>query len=271
MNKNIKDILNLLDYDSENFNYYGDDSINIIGVKNIFQCEKSHISFITSDSYLQYIKKGSVVVCNIDNNITNLVKEGYNFITTTNPRYIFAMILEIFKDHYPDEKIQLGKNFKVGENCVFKNCIIGDNVTIHSGTIVGEDGFGYVRNSNGTKIIKFPHYGKVIIENNVHIHANCCIDRGSLSDTIIRSNVKIDNMVHIAHNVEIDENTFIITQSMIGGGTKIGKNCWISPGCSIIDGITIADNTYIGIGTNVIKSILEPNQTWVGNPARRIK
>src|SRR5690606_24694729 len=105
-----------------------------------------------------------------------------------------------------------------------------------------------------------------IIGNDVHIGHNTCIDRGSLSDTIIKGGVKIDNLVHIAHNVEIGENSLIIACSMIAGSVVIGANCWVAPSSAIRNAITIGKNTTIGIGSTVNKSIGE-NETVLGNPA----
>jgi len=248
--------------------YFGEDLI----LKNCNFLERikdNEISFYTGQNFEKVRKvcsKKNVVVCSKE-----LPQEFFdhgNFIITENPRYIFALIASMFCNKPEENKI--GKNFTTGVNCSIKNAVIGDNVTIHSGVRIGEDGFGYVKQYPDSIPIKFPHFGKVIIENNVEIHSNACIDRGVLSDTIIHKNVKIDNLVHIAHNVEIGENTMIMAGTIIGGSTKIGKNCWISPGCKIIDNVTISDNTTIGIGAVVIRSIEECGQIWVGVPAKKI-
>lgn len=232
------------------------------------------ISFIESSEYFEKYKnnfsnKNLVIVYKYLMEVFTSLQKG-NFIFSDNPKLTFVKLANIFleKNKKIEETI-IGENFKVGENCVIKNCIIGNNVTIHSGTIIGENGFGYIK--NGNEYINFPHIGKVIIENDVNIHSMVVIDRGALSNTIIRRGVKLDNYVHIGHNSEIGENTIITSKTLIAGSSKIGSNCFIGAGSLIIDGISIANNTFIGLGTVVLKSILNEGEIWVGNPARKIK
>jgi len=201
------------------------------------------------------------------NKLPKRIVNNGNFIYSKNPRLTFTKIFNLMFPRGIQKETIIGFNLTKGENCTLKNCIIGNNVKIHSGTIIGEDGFGYVREENNN--FKFPHIGMVIIENNVEIHSNVCIDRGSLSNTIIRRNCKIDNLVHIAHNVEIGENTFVIANSMIGGSVKIGRNCWISPGSIIRDRIKIGDNVIIGMGSVVTKDV-PSNEIWYGSPAKKM-
>lgn len=248
-----------------NISYFGDKNIEIFGIKHIDENCSNYISFVYSDLINNYeIDPNSIIISDNEQ-----IKNSCNLIYTDNPKFLFSKIFNMFFENKCISKSIVKSNFKCGKNCILKNCIIGNNVTIHSGVIIGEDGFGYSKNQN--EIIKFPHLGKVIIEDNVEIHSNVCIDRGSLSNTIIRKNSKIDNLVHIAHNVEIGENTFIIAQSMIGGSSKIGNNCWISPGCKIIDRISIADNTILGIGSVLLRNIENSGETWAGVPAKKIK
>lgn len=246
--------------------YHGRD-LSLKGCSSLNRLGNNEISFYSGRNMEEVFKvatDNNVIVC------LNLFDAGRigNYIMTDNPRYVFAVIASMFCNKPKETKF--GRNFIAGKNCSIKNAIIGDNVTLHSGVRIGEDGFGYVRKDAGSPVIKFPHFCGVIIEDNVEIHSNVCIDRGSLSDTIIHKNVKIDNLVHIAHNVEVGEGTLIMAGSVIGGSTKIGKNCWISPGCQIIDGIIIPDFTKIGMGAAVIKSIDGDSQVWAGVPARRI-
>jgi len=164
----------------------------------------------------------------------------------------------------------------VGENTIIHGNVhiydqvkIGARVTIHSGTVIGADGFGYEKDENG-EVFKFPHIGGVIIENDVEIGANTCIDKGSLGNTMIKRGAKIDNLVHIAHNVEIGENAFVIANVMVGGSTKIGDNTWVAPSVSLMNGISIGKNTTIGMAALVTKSVPD-GETYTGSPARPLK
>jgi len=140
---------------------------------------------------------------------------------------------------------------------------------IHAGAVIGSDGFGYTRNEEGL-VEKFPHMGGVVIEDDVEIGANTCIDRGALGNTFIGRSVKIDNLVHIAHNVVIEENSFIIANAMIAGSVQIGKNAWIAPSASVLQQLKIGDNALVGVGS-VIRENVPANETWAGVPARKIE
>ena len=149
----------------------------------------------------------------------------------------------------------MGDNTTIYPNCVIHpNTIIGNNVTLYSGVKIGQSGFGYIKDLDG-RHLNFPHIGQVIICNNVEIGANACVDRGSLSNTTIVENTKIDNLCHIAHNVKIGTNCLIAANAIVSGSTVIGDNVYVGPSASIIDGITINDNVVIGIGAIVRKDI----------------
>lgn len=164
--------------------------------------------------------------------------------------------------------VEIGENTFIHSNCsIYDNVIIGSNVIIDAGTVIGGAGFGFVRDEGGVPI-PFPQLGKVIIEDDVEIGANVCIDRGALQNTIIRKGVKIDNLVHVGHNVEIDEYTYIIATTAIGGSTKIGKRCWIAPS-RLLNKITIGDDVTIGYGAVVLKSV-PSGATYMGNPAMNV-
>lgn len=160
---------------------------------------------------------------------------------------------------------EIGNNCTIGANTVIKNTTIANNIIIGSNNTIGENGFGYSKNEIGEAEL-FPHYGRVIIQDNVHIGNNTCIDRGSLSDTVIMKGVKIDNLVHIAHNVIVGENTFVIACSMIGGSVVIGENCWVAPSSTVRNAITIGKNATIGLASTVVKNV-EANEIVLGNPA----
>ncbi|MDR7371521.1 UDP-3-O-(3-hydroxymyristoyl)glucosamine N-acyltransferase [Flavobacterium aquidurense] len=160
---------------------------------------------------------------------------------------------------YPNSFI--GDNVTIGDNVyifagakIYSETIIGNFCTIHSGTIIGADGFGFVPNEDG-EYNKVPQIGNVIIEDNVDIGANTTIDRATLGSTIIRKGVKLDNQIQIAHNVEVGKNTVIAAQTGVAGSTKIGENCMIGGQVGIAGHLTIGNNVRVqaqsGIGRNI--------------------
>lgn len=170
----------------------------------------------------------------------------------------------------------IDNNSVIGNNCiiyanvsVYKDTVIGNNVIIHSGTVIGSDGFGFAKQEDGT-YNKIPQTGRVVIEDNVEIGSNCSIDRATLGDTKICRGVKLDNMIQIAHNVVIDENTVIASQVGIAGSTKIGKRCMIGGQSGIVGHITICDDVIIGAAVGVPKSIDKPG-LYTGYRARPVK
>lgn len=132
--------------------------------------------------------------------------------------------------------------------------------------MIGADGFGYQRNESG-ELEKFPHLGGVVIEDNVEIGSNTCIDRGTLGDTIIREGSKIDNLVHIAHNVIVGRHAIVIAHSMVGGSVRIGDYAWVSPSACLRDVISIGDRSTVGLGAVVVKDVPDGG-TVMGTPAR---
>ena len=172
--------------------------------------------------------------------------------------------------------IQIGSNVTVGDNVVIgSNTVIHSNVTIESnvkigancvffsGSRIGTDGFGYAPDGDGSWA-KIPQTGGVIIEDNVHIGANTTIDCGAIDNTIIKTGVKIDNLVHIAHNCVIGENTIIAAMAGFAGSSKIGKACMIGGGARIGPNISIADRTVISPTTPIARSIKKEGQRFTG-------
>lgn len=167
------------------------------------------------------------------------------------------------------ENVRIGENVIINSHCLIKsNTIINNGVVIQSNVKIGTDGFGYSRNANN-ELERFPHIGGVIIGDNVEIGCNTCIDKGSLGNTIINKGCKIDNLVHIAHNVIIGENSVVIANSLIGGSTIIGNNCWIAPSATIRDALKIGNNVTIGMGAVVTKDVPD-GEIWTGNPAKSL-
>jgi len=164
----------------------------------------------------------------------------------------------------------IGDNSIIQENVIIRDCVrIGNKVFIKSGAMIGNPGFGFVKEGNGT-LVKFPQIGNVIINDNVEIGSNTSIDRGALSDTIIGSGTKIFNLCHIAHNVIIGEQTIITAHADISGSVKIGNNVWIGPNSTLIGHQIIGDNSIIGAGSVVLRDV-PSNEVWVGNPARFLR
>ncbi len=195
----------------------------------------------------------------------------------------------IGKNIYAGEFVVVGENVSIGNNVkiypqvyIGDNAVVGDNTTlfagvkvysetqigkdciIHSGTVIGSDGFRFNPQNDHQKI---PQIGNVIIEDNVEIGANCAIDRATLGSTILRKGVKFDNLIHIAHNVEVGENTYIAAHCVVAGSTKIGKNCMFSGQVGIIGHLSIADNTMITAQSGISKNITGKGEVYMGSPA----
>jgi UDP-3-O-[3-hydroxymyristoyl] glucosamine N-acyltransferase len=172
---------------------------------------------------------------------------------------------------YPS--VFIGDHTSIGDNSVlhpgvkiYHHCNIGKNVTIHAGTIIGSDGFGFAPQADGS-FKKVPQIGNVLVEDFVEIGANATIDRATIGSTIIRSGAKLDNLIQIAHNVEVGNNTVIAAQAGVSGSTKIGNNVMIGGQVGIVGHIHIADGSKINAQSGVSKSIKTPNSAVTGSPA----
>jgi UDP-3-O-[3-hydroxymyristoyl] glucosamine N-acyltransferase len=172
---------------------------------------------------------------------------------------------------YP--QVFLGDNVIIGDDStlypgvkIHHHCVIGKSVCIHAGCVIGGDGFGYAPQTDGT-FKKIPQIGNVVIENNVEIGANTTIDRSTIGSTTIKCGAKLDNLIQVAHNVEIGMNTVIAAQSGISGSTKIGKNVMIGGQAGVVGHIQIADGSKINAQSGVGKSIKTPNTAVTGSPA----
>lgn len=170
-------------------------------------------------------------------------------------------------------QVYIGKNVKIGEGVIlypgvriYQDCEIGDGCILHANVVIGSDGFGFAPNEDGS-FKKVPQIGNVVIERNVEIGSNTTIDRATMGSTIIREGVKLDNLIQIAHNVEIGKNTVIASQTGIAGSTKIGENCMIGGQVGIVGHLKIADRTRIQAQSGVAASVTEPNTALYGSPA----
>lgn len=196
------------------------------------------------------------------------IQETVGFDLTYEKPKIHSSVL-IDKNVVIENGVEIGAGTKIESNTfIAAGTKIGKNCLIKANASIGSDGFGFERLPNGTPI-KFIHLGGVTIGNNVEIGSNSCVAKGTLDNTIIGNDVKIDNLVQIAHNCKIGVATLIASNAAIGGSVKIGDNCWISTSACIKSGIRIHDNAFIGIGAVVIRTIRKDTAVF-GNPAVRI-
>ncbi len=173
----------------------------------------------------------------------------------------------IYPNSYIGDNVKIGNNSKVFAGVkIYRDCLIGESCTIHSGSVIGADGFGFAPNSENS-YQKVPQIGNVILEDYVEIGANTCIDRATLGSSIIKKGVKLDNLVQIGHNVVVGENTVMAAQVGVAGSTKLGKNMMIGGQVGIVGHNTIADGVMIGAQSGIAKSIKKEGAIVLGSPA----
>jgi len=172
---------------------------------------------------------------------------------------------------YP--QVYIGDDVKIGNDTtlypgvrIYQGCIIGNHCTIHGGTVIGSDGFGFAPQDD-KNYLKVPQVGNVILEDHVEVGANTTIDRATIGSTIIRRGVKLDNLIQVAHNVEIGENTVIAAQTGLSGSVKFGKNCMVGGQVGLVGHIVIADNVKIGARSGVENSLTKEGAVVFGAPA----
>lgn len=227
------------------------------------------------------------------------IKDSCNYIFVSKPRLVFNHVIQILYPHkrnigisqtaiiHPSASVSstayignyvtieagcvVGDHSCIGHNTVLlEGSIVGSNVEIGCNCVIGGVGFGYERDNDGT-FIQIRHIGNVVVEDHVEIGSNTCVDRAVLGSTVLKTNCKIDNLVHIAHGAVIGRNSLVIAHAMIAGSTIVGDNVWVAPGSLLINKIVVSNNTTIGMGAVVLKSIVDENEVVVGNPAKSIK
>ena len=287
----IKDILAML----ENAKFIGnkEDSITFIGPLDI-ENEDSHNLMRVNEANLALLHKIKFVTI-ICNEGFEAFKDTCNYIIVEKPRSAFKQIIEhyfqpkfipeicstaqihhtaqiganVYIGHHVviEENCLVGNNSAIGHNTVLlKNTTIGNDVKIGANCTIGGVGFGYEKDIDGNYSL-IPHIGNVLIKDKVEIGNNVCVDRAVMGSTVIGENVKIDNLVHIAHGVKIGRNSLIISNATIAGSSIIGENVWFAPSATAMNKIVIGNNATIGIGSVVIKTVGE-GETVFGNPGR---
>ncbi|MCH8275425.1 MAG: UDP-3-O-(3-hydroxymyristoyl)glucosamine N-acyltransferase [Armatimonadetes bacterium] len=240
----------------------------------------------------------AVVLCRAEPILQDLDNGNRTLIGVPDPRLAFIRVVEAFFKEPPRRGVQptalihpeakvhvdtyVGPYAVVEQGCeIDGGCVIhghvylypgtrlGRNVVIHAGTVIGADGFGYQRNERGG-LEKFPHVGGVLIEDNVEIGAKCTVDRGTLGDTVVGQGTKIDDHVHIAHNVIVGRDVIITAHTMIAGSTRIGDRVWLAPCACLLNGLTIGAGATVGLGAVVVKDV-PADTTVMGTTARPMK
>lgn len=262
-------------------NYIITKTYNQLGLSNVTTVNS--LTFLDDEKFLNDINANiNITGCIVTKDLSEKIKDK-EIIISEDPRYdYFSIANKIAKDCYVkiptkiDSSSSIHPNAYVAENNVIigKNCIIGPNVTIlpdveigdncviQSGTVIGSEGFEYKRTKKG--VLPVFHDGKVIIKNNVHIGSNTCIDKGFLFRmTQIEDDVKIDNLIHIAHGVFIGKGSFIIAGTTLGGSTTIEDEVWVGINASTAPGITLKSKSFISMGAVVTRSV-EPHQQVTG-------
>ncbi len=273
----------------------GNEQATIHTFTKIEEGKEGAITFLSNPKYTQYIydTKASVVLVNEDLELEHpveptliRVKNAYECVAKLMQMYAAAQpkktgvdslafvspSAEIGQDVYIGPFTYVGESVKIGDGTrifpnvtIYDGCQIGKNVTIHAGAVIGADGFGFAPNTEGYE--KIPQLGIVIIEDDVEIGANTCIDRSTMGHTIIHKGVKLDNLIQVAHNCEIGENTVMSAQVGMAGSTKIGAWCMVGGQAGFSGHIHVADRTIVGAQCGVIGNTKGNGETLIGSPA----
>lgn len=176
---------------------------------------------------------------------------------------------KIYPNVFIADNVTLGNNVTLFPGVtVYFDCVLGNNVIIHSGTIIGADGFGFAPNPDGS-YNKIAQIGNVVIEDDVEIGSNTTIDRATMGSTVIRKGVKLDNLIQVAHNVEIGANTVIAAQTGVSGSTKIGERVIMGGQVGVVGHINIANGTQVQAQSGISRNITEESKKWMGSPATK--
>lgn len=273
----------------------GDENAKIHTFAKIEEGKEGTITFLSNPKYTHFIyeTKASIVLINNDVELEHPVSatlirvpNAYECVAKLMQMYAASLpkkkgidplafvskTAEIGKDVYIGPFTYVGEGVKIGDGCliyphvtIYDGCQIGNNVTIHAGAVIGADGFGFAPNQEGYD--KIPQMGIVVIEDNVEIGANTCVDRSTMGQTVLHKGVKLDNLIQVAHNCEIGENTVMSAQAGMAGSTKIGAWCMVGGQAGFSGHITIADKTFIGAQSGVISNTKGNGEQLIGAPA----
>ena len=273
----------------------GNEQAKVHTFAKIEEGKEGAITFLSNPKYTHFIyeTKASVVLINDDvelekpvNATLIRVPNAYECVAKLMQMYAASLpkkkgidplafvskTAEIAEDVYIGPFCYVGDGVRIGEGSmiyphvtIYDGCQIGKNVTIHAGSVIGADGFGFAPNENGYD--KIPQMGIVVIEDDVEIGANTCVDRSTMGQTIIHKGVKLDNLIQVAHNCEIGENTVMSAQVGMAGSTKIGAWCMVGGQAGFSGHITIADKTFIGAQSGVISNTKGNGEQLIGAPA----
>ena len=273
----------------------GNEQATVSTFAKIEEAGEGAITFLSNPKYTSYIyeTKASIVLVNDDLELEQevastliRVPNAYECVaklmqmyaaslpkkTGIDPLAFVAKTAEIGKDVYVGPFTYIGEGVKIGDGTrifpnvtIYDGCQIGKNVTIHAGAVIGADGFGFAPNTEGYE--KIPQLGIVIIEDNVESGANTCVDRSTMGQTIIHKGVKLDNLIQVAHNCEIGENTVMSAQVGMAGSTKIGAWCMVGGQAGFSGHIKIADKTFVGAQSGVISNTKGNGEQLIGAPA----
>lgn len=243
----------------------------------LVKVEDPYVSFTTLlEEYhklISFQKAGVEEPCYVGKNSTlgeNIYRGAFSYIGNNTS---IGNNVKIYPHAYVGDNVRIGNDTILHSGVrIYADTVIGSNCVIHSGTVIGSDGFGFAPQEDGTyKTI--PQLGRVVIEDNVAIGANTVIDCATFAGdaTLIRSGVKLDNLIQVAHNVEIGRNTVIAAQTGISGSTKVGENCMLAGQVGIAGHLVIANNTSLGAQAGVSKSITREGQRLLGYPVFDIK
>ena len=278
----------------------GDGNAIVDNLKTIQDANDSSLSFVANQKYSKYLSSSKALAFIVHPNTIDGIDEG-NYLVTDDPYLAFAKASSLFSSNLIKQNIgsvhptatvfpetNIGKNVVIGPNVyIGPNCSIGDfssiransslvsdvqvgsNTHVHNGAVLGSDGFGYAPSKDG--YIKIEQLGSLIIGSDVEIGAGCTIDRGALGDTHINDGVKLDNQVHIAHNVELGSHSAIAACCAIAGSTVIGKNFKMGGLSGVLGHLNIADNVTVGAHTLITKSIKESGEYIGIMPAQKPK